>query len=195
MLIRKLSILLVMLTAVFISGCEKEPGQEEPEIITEAKLAFNYLNEVRTNPALYSMEIGIDLSNIAAQSELNWNDTLAIVAVNKAQDMAARNYFEHVDPDGNGINILIHEAGYLLPNAWIEDRSTNYFESLAAGRDTGIESIKGLILDNGFDPPLHRQHLLGEVDFWAECYDIGIGFVETENARYSSYCCIIIAKH
>jgi len=29
--------------------------------------------------------------------------------------MAKRNYFGHVNPEGLGINILMHDAGYKLP--------------------------------------------------------------------------------
>jgi hypothetical protein len=63
------------------------------------------------------------------------------------------------------------------------------------GHESGLEVIKGLILDKGINPPAHRQHLLGMTKFWAECYDIGIGFVRTDNPEIPSYTCIIIARH
>src|SRR5262249_18449068 len=81
----------------------------------EARKALDYLNKVRKEPAKFSKEIGVDLSDVKARPALKWNDILAKVAEEKALDMANRDYFGHVTPEGLGINIQIHEAGYSLP--------------------------------------------------------------------------------
>jgi uncharacterized protein YkwD len=117
------------------------------------------------------------------------------VAEEKALDMAEREYFSHVDPDGNGINILIKQAGYELPDTWIQDVSNNYFESIQAGASTGTAVINDLIRDEGTNPPGHRNHLLGIEEFWSNCTDAGIGMVKKEGSTYGYYTCIIIAKH
>lgn len=161
----------------------------------EAIKAFEYLNKVRSNPNGFSQETGTDLSAVQSLPPLKWNDTLAVVARKKALDMARRSYFAHVDPDGNGINILIHKAGYKLPEKWISDKKQNLFESLSAGHDDGITTIRSLIRDEGVSPPFHRQHLLGMDPFWAGCTDIGIGFARAPGSEYGTYTCIIIARH
>lgn len=155
----------------------------------EAHNAFLYLNDIRQSPDDFSEEIGVDLSDVDPIHPLIWHDILAKVAEEKAIDMAKRNYFDHVDPDGNGINILIHEAGYTLPTSWISDPSQNNFESLAAGIRDGFSAINILISSTP-----HRNHILGIQPFWANCYDIGIGFVFSEVSNHSSYCVVIIAK-
>lgn len=162
----------------------------------EAELAsaLEYLNAVRKNPSAYSKEIGVDLSAVVPLHELKWNDTLAKVAHAKAEDMVARGYFGHVDPDGYGMNIKINEAGYALPESWC-GKSNNNFESLAAGYPTGEATVIQLINDGGADNENagHRRHLLGIDSFWANCYDIGIGVAH--GGKYGTYWCFLVAKH
>lgn len=162
---------------------------------SEIQAAFNYLNSVRKNPARYSNEIGVSLNGVQATHELKWNSTLAKVAQAKAQDMAKRNYFSHVDPDGNGMNIKINAAGYSLRSDWYSNRSLNYFESIAVGTTTGKEAIQLLINDSGAsnESAGHRRHLLGIDNFWSNCYDIGIGMAK--GGSYGYYWCVLIAKH
>jgi uncharacterized protein YkwD len=165
---------------------------------TDIMKAFLYLNNVRQNPGAFSDEIKINLKNIKPQKELVWNDTLALVAQSKAEDMAKRNYFNHVDPEGKGINYLILKAGYSIPKDWAEPISKNYFESLSAGRSNPVESIQSLLNDNGekaHEKAGHRSHLLGIKDFYSNLCDVGIGFAVNEKSLYKSYFVIIIAKH
>ena len=172
----------------------------------EAKEAFDYLNNIRSNPAAYSNEIGCDISYVEPRHALVWNEKLASAAERKAMDMAKRNYCEHVDPDGYGMNYFIHKAGYQLTDDFLAERSQNNFESIGAGYESGIKLIQGLILDKGYPAGFegHRIHLLGIDQFWANCYDIGIGFVSVINPKdtsssivttnYVTYSCILIAK-
>ena len=161
----------------------------------EIVAAFEYLNAVRQNPSAYSKEIGVDLSGVSEIHELEWNDILAKVAQERAEDMVSRNYFGHIDPDGYGTNIKINNAGYTLDERWYSDKSMNYFESLAAGYAEGKATVIQLINDGGASDSGagHRRHLLGMDDFWADCYDIGIG--KAKGGDYGTYWCFLIAKH
>jgi uncharacterized protein YkwD len=161
----------------------------------DARKAFEYLNSVRQNPGAYSNQIGTDLGSIKKMPALRWNDTLAKVAEAKALDMAERKYFGHTDPEGNGMNIKIHKAGYSLPEIWMKNKDDNMFESISAGNPSCIDAIKSLVLDKGVDPPNHRRHLLGIDPFWADCYDVGIGYATDPGSEYGTYTCILIAKH
>jgi uncharacterized protein YkwD len=160
----------------------------------EARKAFEYLNLVRKSPSSYSKEIGSDLGKVKPQHALKWNDILAKVAEDKAFDMAKRNYFEHVTPEGKGINIMIHQAGYKLLPDWIKERSKNFFESIASGAKDGVHAIKMLINDGNKAPLGHRKHLLGMTEFYENCADIGIGFARNPKSKYKTYVSIIIAK-
>ena len=163
----------------------------------EVVSAFNKLNAVRANPSAYSSEMGVDLSGIEASDALVWDACLAKAAQQKAEDMANKNYFSHVDLDGYGMNYRIYKAGYALPEAWYSTKSLNYFENIAAGYSTGEATIKQLIYDSGadLDAAGHRQSLLSTTDFRSNCNDIGIGHAYNSNSDYRHYWVIVIAKH
>jgi uncharacterized protein YkwD len=141
-----------------------------------AMQAFAYLNQVQQVPGRF----------------LLWDSILVRVAEAKALDMARRNYLDHVTPEGLGINILMSQAGYVLPVAWINPPRQNFFESIAGGTptDDGISVIQRLLAD-----PPHRTHLLGLDPFHAGCRDCGIGFARTSTSTYAAYISVIIAKH
>ncbi len=173
--------------------------QNKREIIIdkrEAQKAFELLKEIRRNPLNFHEELNYPKNIKPSAVSLNWNDKLAKVAEAKAIDLADRNYFGHVDPDGFGINYFINKSGYSLNASWIKEKKSNYFESLAVNTAGGEQSIKYLIIDAKTPSLGHRKHLLG-LDTWnASLTDIGIGFARSETgSKYKTYTCIIIAKH
>ena len=161
------------------------------------KDAFDYLNAVRNNPPAYSEELAVDLSTVEKRDKLIWNAELAKAAYDKAKDMAERNYFAHVDPDGYGMNYKISEAGFYLADYLMPSKSANNFESIAAGtnRNTGKIMIQQLIIDKGIPSLGHRKHLLGMTSFWADSEYCGIGFYKKPGSTYTYYICVLIAKH
>lgn len=161
----------------------------------EARTAAVYLNQLRADPQKFSAKFNF-LKELSPAMALRWNDTLARVAEARAMDMAKRNYFGHVDPDGYGANYYMNKAGYKLEPAWIKEKSANYFESLNAGGFSGIEAIESLILDSNTPSLGHRKHLLGMTEWNASLVDIGIGFVNGNGTTaYPTYTCVLIAKH
>jgi uncharacterized protein YkwD len=160
----------------------------------EAKAAFDQLNKVRANPGEYSETIGANLKKIEKRPALIWNDLLVKVAEEKAMDMATRDYLAHENKRGEGINIMIHRSGYKLDESWIEDKSSNYFESIQAGTESGVEMINDLILDE-YDKSLgHRKHLLGMGDWNASLVDCGIALAHKADSKFKIYSVVIIAK-
>lgn len=77
---------------------------------SEAKQAFEFLNDIRTNPAGYARELRLQKNIKTTTTKLIWNKELAKAAEAKAYDMACRNYFNHIDPDGYGINYYIKKT-------------------------------------------------------------------------------------
>lgn len=175
----------------FVASDETEKATSDR---AQAQQAFEYLNKVRKEPGQFAKEIGVDLSDVKARPALTWNKILAKVAEEKALDMAQRDYFGHVTPDGLGINIQIHEAGYSLPKEWVKEKDQNFFESISAGMNTGMEAIRNLILDKDLPTAAHRKQLLGITDFYAACTDIGIGFARNPKSKYRTYMSIVIAR-
>lgn len=162
----------------------------------EAKKAFDFLQEIRSNPNKFHQELKFEKDAKVSSIKLVWNDTLARVAEDKAYDMAKRDYFGHVDPDGYGMNYYIHKNGYTLQADWLKNKASSFFESIAANYPTGEDAIKTLIIDKGVPSLGHRNHLLGLNQWNASLKDIGIGFVKRETgSKYKTYVCVIIAKH
>lgn len=161
----------------------------------ESIKAIEYLNRIRQNPADYTDSTGTpSLKYAKPKPVLEVDSILMKVAKIKAMDMADKNYFAHVNKEGEGINWMIHVNGYRLEDRWIRKKSMNAFESISGGNETGIENINTLILDKGQDPPGHRQHLLGMTHFWQDCTDIGAALVHNPKSKYKYYFVIIIAK-
>ena len=162
----------------------------------EARAGYTLLNDIRLNTSKYYNEFEFLKNQQIQHIPLVWNDTLASVAEAKAYDMANRDYFAHVDPDGYGMNHFISKSGYKLRREWTLNKSDNYFESCSANPKSGEEAIKRLVVDAGTPTFGHRNHLLGIGEWNASLKDIGIGFVRrASGSTYNTYVCVIIAKH
>jgi uncharacterized protein YkwD len=186
---------MIKIILLSISLCFFSLQNEDPVVNRdEARQAFEYLNKVRTDPGEYEKDYPF-LSGLSSIHALKWNDTLAKVAEARAMDLAKRNYFSHVDPDGFGVNYHINKAGYHLDPTWITDQKSNYFESLGAGARSGIDAIRQLVIDANTPSLGHRSHLLGLTEWDSSLVDIGIGYVTSASSRYPVYTCVIIAKH
>jgi uncharacterized protein YkwD len=158
--------------------------------------AFQYLQDLRLHPEKYYSKLILLRNAKISKQKLQWNDTLAKVAETKAMDMAEKNYFEHVDKSGCGINYRIYEAGYKIEPAWIKPKSGNFFESICAGMKDGPNAIDILLIDKGVPSLGHRKHLLGFDEWNSSLYDVGIGYAKApEGSKYQSYMSLIIAKH
>lgn len=170
---------------------------DKPTTSTEAKKASSLINDIRKNPSAYSSKMGVDLSGVVARSSLTWNDALAKVAQAKAEDMANNDYFSHTDLSGYGVNYYLYQAGYNIPSSWYSDKSSNYFENIAAGNSTAEAMVKQLVYDGGRDNASagHRSSLLGISDWNSNCTDIGIGYAYNAKSTYKYYWSVIIAKH
>lgn len=113
---------------------------------------------------------------------------LSRVARARAADMANRGYFGHVNPDGNGANTLVRQAGYPLPTSYNQSASGNNIESIAAGDPTasGTWSL-------WMGSPSHKKHLLAEEAFYAAQTSIGVGYYHSSGSEYQDYWVVISA--
>ena len=164
----------------------------------DLKEAVQLLNKIRKNPSDYSSMVGINLKGIPSTKPLIWNDTLAKVAAKKAKEMAIKNYFNHVDQKGYGLNYYINKSGYSLPKEWLDKKSNNFFESICAGDKTPKEGIISLLNDEGIKKHTragHRVHLLSISEFYQSNVDIGIGWYSDPNSYYKTYMVVVIARH
>lgn len=99
------------------------------------------------------------------------SDTLTSIAQARASDMATRQYFGHIDPDGVTPNEWAARLGCVLPSFYpakgntIESIGLNYFSAQDAW--------------NAFlSSPGHRTHVLGLDPAFAQEELVGIGYVQ-----------------
>jgi len=162
----------------------------------EGRKAYELLNNIREHPEQYYRELHFNRRDEVTRTPLKWDETLARIAEAKAKDMAKRDYFNHIDPDGNGMNYRINKGGYKLNPDWVKNRRDNTFESIGMGLVGGETAIKTLIIDEGVRDLGHRRHLLGMGEWNSSLQDIGIGYVLRENGDdWETYICVLIAKH
>ena len=110
------------------------------------------------------------------------------VARARAQDMAVRNYFNHVNPDGVAANYLLRQAGYVLPAWWGTDPAANYVESIAAGYPDAASTWNAWM-----NSPDHKAHLLAQNSFYASETHYGVGYYYDSNSTYKYYWVVITA--
>lgn len=114
---------------------------------------------------------------------------LMTVAQARVEDMIARQYFSHTDPDGYGPNYHVRATGWPLPDWYGQEPAANNIESIAAGYPMPEDVIRGLSHSPG-----HWAHLMGLIDFFKEQDSYGIGYAFNDQAKYRYYWAIIIAK-
>jgi hypothetical protein len=110
------------------------------------------------------------------------NSILAQVARARARDMALRDYFSHTNPDGDGPNLLVREAGYPLPDWYADEQAANNIESIGGGYADPNAVWQGWLGSSG-----HRPHILGTDSFYADQEAYGIGYYFSGNSKYKHY--------
>ena len=103
-----------------------------------------------------------------AAPAVRWNDALAAAAAAHAKDMAERNYFDHVSPDGGTPADRVSAQGY----DW---RTVG--ENIAAGQRSVAEAVDGWVASDD-----HCANLMN-----VAIRDIGLACASNEASRYGRY--------
>lgn len=126
--------------------------------VTSADLLID-TNQVRQGQGSQTVKLNAQLSQ-AAQA--------------KATDMATRNYWSHITPDGKTPWVFIDTAGYKYQKAG---------ENLAFGFADTNDIIKGWL-----NSPAHKENLLN-----AEYSDVGFGIANSQNYQGNGPTTIVVA--
>jgi hypothetical protein len=131
------------------------------------------------------------------RTEMVRQEVLNFIARKKAEDMAARGFFSHVNPDGYGPNFAAHQAGYAL--AFGSSPQSNSIESIGARHQNGLApaSAAKIVFDSWLESPGHRRHVLGEVDQFRNqtAYGIGYAFAATGPFGWSSHYFVFVSAN
>ncbi len=123
--------------------------------------------------------------------EMHWHPILHQIAREHTCDMAEREYFSHVSPEGYGPNYRARQAGYPLPDNYSPDG--NGIESLASTSSQSAERVLELWLNS----PGHKTHILGEAPLFVEQLNFAVGLcigtIEREGHTFPRYYWAFIA--
>lgn len=110
------------------------------------------------------------------RTEMVRQEVLNFIARKKAEDMAKRAYFSHVNPDGYGPNFAAHQAGYAL--AFGSSPRSNSIESIGVRHQNNLTPAAAakIVFDSWLESPGHRRHVLGEVDQFRNQTAYGVGY-------------------
>ncbi len=114
--------------------------------------------------------------------------TLERIAREMAQDMAVRDYFSHINPDGLGPNELVRRGGYPLTSDYDPAITANNIQSI--GRGGTLDQMWPLWMNSDS----HRLHLIGDGPFWIAQTDYGIGYYYDPKSRSQHYWVILTAR-
>ena len=142
-----------MLEDYFPETGTPQPRSEEPypPEIARGDLAFYFIN-----------------ADWQEQKSLVTDERLMEAAQARADDMVAKNYLSHENPDGVWPNQHVRDYHYNLPENYPND--SNWVESLAAGYPSPYAALEGL-----HNSPAHYGHITGS-DFWTTHSVFGVGY-------------------
>lgn len=135
------------------------PSQETGSFYEQVEqLIFNKVNEERAK---------------AGVQALTYNPTMETYARIKSKDMGVRNYFDHVDPDGEMITAQMARDGVSY-NAWGENIAY-------IGGVTDPVALANQFMTNWMNSPGHRANILS-----TNFTSIGIGVYKSGNKYYAT---------
>ncbi len=177
-----------------VTGSDNGAGSGETAVQQASSNHYIYLPFVTKPPTCALNDEEQQIADLAivhpdqGRAIMNCSSILAQVAREKAQDLATRQFFSHVNPDGEGPNYLVTQAGYNLPAWYGSAMGSNNIESIAAGYTTAAAAWAGWMASSG-----HRTHVLAESSFWAEQTNYGIGYYYDASSPYRHYWVFISA--
>lgn len=135
------------------------PSQEDGSFYDQVEqLIFNKVNEERAK---------------AGVQALTYNSTMETYARIKSKDMGVRNYFDHVDPDGEMITAQMARDGVSY-NAWGENIAY-------IGGVTDPVALANQFMTNWMNSPGHRANILS-----TNFTSIGVGVYKSGNKYYAT---------
>ncbi len=141
-------------------------------------------------PNVYEAALGELLVNSALQQRetMIYNPALTQIAREHAMDMATRDYFGSVDPNGVGPNFRVRQAGYPLPEHYSDELNGNNLETTIAGFVTPEKAWEALSIDGG------NTHAIGNHEGYRTQTEYGIGYAFVEGSKHERYWVIIITE-
>ena len=136
-------------------------------------------NRARRNPTAEGQRLGLDFSQYPAIFPLTHNEFLANAAIAHSEDMAARAFYDHVNPNGDNANGRILDANYDLHASYGTNRTVNLTENIGVGQGNRFNTPQDVhdtfMREEGSASLKHRENILGVGQF-ATNREVGTGF-------------------
>lgn len=149
-----------------------DPSPEEQELL-------ELFNRARRNPTAEGQRLGIDFSQYPAIFPLSHNGLLAAAAGGHSEDMAARAFYDHINPDGDNANGRILDQNYDLHASYGTNRTVNLTENIGVGQGNRFNTPQDVhdtfMKEEGSASLKHRLNILGVGQF-ATNREVGTGF-------------------
>src|SRR5688572_5221791 len=138
------------------------------------QLMLELLNRARANPsaeatrisqllgAAFDLNEGLPAGTIstAAKQPLAFNLNLIAAARDHSEDMLARDYFAHDNPDGHNPGFRMSAQGYAFTGNWGWGENLAYRSVLASVGITAARMHDDLFIDDGVDGRGHRLNMM-----------------------------------
>jgi len=126
-----------------------------------SQMVFNMTNQERIHAGLKPVQ---------------WDNSLAQLAIQHTQDMLDRNYYDHNTPEGKTPNDRAIAAGYKCGNPQYGGVAENLNEAGPAYGDTSAESAAYGVMQSWMNSPGHRENILA-----ATHQKLGVGTSMNDN--------------
>ncbi len=201
---RFLAALIIIVIMPFAAGCsttvnnsgDTEVAQEGAGTGTQTELG-QYVQQVREDSERLASMVheGINGQRRAnGLSSLQWDSDLAVIALSHSKDMAERNYFDHISPDGKDFQARYKQYGYhkqtrIGDMVYVGGENlflNNVVESTTFDKNTGVvyeykfnnlEDLAQSTVDGWMQSEGHRENIL--TPFTRE----GIGVFVTDDGK------------
>jgi len=147
----------------------------------------NNSNECGNNEEAQALVNLIKRDKEQKRTYIRCNKILTEVATAKAKKMSEFGLVAH--NLGGSPNLALRNANYKLPNYYGFNFNSNQVEAIAGGYANAAEVWDGFKRSKG-----HRSHLLGEIDFYEEQDEIGVGFIKKWESPHVEYWVVYLTK-
>lgn len=157
---------------IILNGEPEVISAENPGYISAAEKEF--FNLIKNHPDQQRYR------NLIYQS-----DILQLSTNYRSQDMINKNYVAHFSPTGESPNEVVIRYGC---NSGLDPKG-NTIESIVAGTGDPFVAFNALMNSSH-----HKEHLMGENDFFVTFYGIGVSLCISKESKYRFYWTIHIAN-
>lgn len=148
-----------------------DPTPQEQELL-------ELMNRARKDPVAEGQRLGLDFSAYQSNPPLTHNEFLAKASLAHVNDMAARGFYGHTNPDGVGPNGRVFDSGYQSNDFYGTNRTLNLTENLGAATGNRFLTPQDVhdtfMIDAGQVQPKHREMILGYG--YEKVREVGVGY-------------------